>query len=126
MKTLTRLSIINLFHPFQTFILGQKIFPIKIALKYNIPLIFYGEDGEIEYGGSTESKNKALYDISYMKKVYLEGGHQKVLDRIKQDPDISESDLSFFMFPTDNEVKEKFTKSTDPKDIFNELFGEKK
>jgi len=26
----------------------------------------------------------------------------------------------------DNEVKEKFTKSTDPKDIFNELFGESK
>jgi len=26
----------------------------------------------------------------------------------------------------DTEVKEKFTKSTDPKDIFNELFGEKK
>jgi hypothetical protein len=26
----------------------------------------------------------------------------------------------------DNEVKEKFTKSTDAKDIFNELFGEKK
>ena len=79
---------------------------IKVATKFNIPLMFYGEDGEIEYGGSTESKNKALYDISYMKKVYLEGGHQKVLDRIKQDPDISESDLSFFKFPTDNEAKE--------------------
>ena len=26
----------------------------------------------------------------------------------------------------DNEVKEKFTKSTDAKDIFNELFGEAK
>jgi len=25
-----------------------------------------------------------------------------------------------------NEVKEKFTKSTEPKDIFNELFGEPK
>ena len=41
-----------------------------------------------------------------MKKVYLEGGHQKVLDRIKQDPDITESDLSFFKFPTDKEVSE--------------------
>jgi len=26
----------------------------------------------------------------------------------------------------DTEIKEKFTKSTDAKDIFNELFGEKK
>ena len=40
MITLTRLAIQNLFHPFQTFILGQKIFATKIALKYKIPLVF--------------------------------------------------------------------------------------
>jgi N-acetyl sugar amidotransferase len=79
---------------------------IKTAASFKIPLIFYGEDGEVEYGGSTESKNKSLYDISYMKRVYLEGGHEKVLDRIRQDDDISESELSFFKFPTDEEVSE--------------------
>ena len=79
---------------------------IKTAANFKIPLIFYGEDGEIEYGGSTESKNKALYDIEYMKRVYLEGGHEKVFDRIKADGDISESDLYFFKFPTENEISE--------------------
>lgn len=79
---------------------------IKTAANFKIPLIFYGEDGEVEYGGSTESKNKALYDISYMKNVYLEGGHDRVFERIKQDSDISESDLSFFKFPTDQEISE--------------------
>jgi len=79
---------------------------IKTAVNFKIPLIFYGEDGEIEYGGSTESKNKALYDINYMKRVYLEGGHEKVFERIKQDGDISESDLSFFTFPSDAEISE--------------------
>jgi N-acetyl sugar amidotransferase len=79
---------------------------IKTAANFKIPLIFYGEDGEIEYGGSTESKNNALYDISYMKRVYLEGGHEKVFERIKMDDDISEADLSFFKFPTDSEVSE--------------------
>lgn len=77
---------------------------IKTASSFKIPLIFYGEDGEVEYGGSSESKNKSLYDISYMKRVYLEGGHEKVLDRIRQDDDISESELSFFKFPSDEEV----------------------
>lgn len=77
---------------------------IKTAVNFKIPLLFYGEDGEIEYGGSTESKNKALYDINYMKRIYLEGGHQKVFDRISQDSDISEADLSFFKFPSDDEV----------------------
>jgi len=79
---------------------------IRTAANFNIPLMFYGEDGEIEYGGSTESKNKALYGIDYMKKIYLEGGHEKVFDRIKQDEDISEADLYFFKFPTDEEVSE--------------------
>lgn len=79
---------------------------IKTASSFKIPLIFYGEDGEVEYGGSTESKNKSLYDISYMKRVYLEGGHEKVLDRIRQDDDISEAELSFFKFPSDEEVSE--------------------
>ena len=77
---------------------------IKTAGNFDIPLIFYGEDGEVEYGGSSESKNKALYDISYMKRVYLEGGHEKVLDRIRKDDDISEAELSFFKFPTEEEV----------------------
>lgn len=85
---------------------------IKTAANFKIPLLFYGEDGEIEYGGSTQSKNNPLYDINYMKSVYLEGGHEKVFERIKQDGDISDADLSFFKFPTDEEISEvglKFT-----------------
>ncbi len=79
---------------------------IKCAVNFKIPLIFYGEDGEIEYGGSTESKNRALYDIEYMKRVYLEGGHEKVFDKIKADGDISDADLSFFQFPKEKEISE--------------------
>ena len=41
MKFLTKKSILNLLHPFQTFMLGQKIFATKVALKYKIPLIFW-------------------------------------------------------------------------------------
>ena len=79
---------------------------IKTAVNFKIPLIFYGEDGEVEYGGSTESKNKALYDIEYMKHIYLEGGHEKVFDRIRSDGDISDADLTLFQFPTNNEISE--------------------
>jgi len=79
---------------------------IRVAANFKVPLIFYGEDGEIEYGGSIESKDKALYDIEYMKKIYLEGGHEKVFDRIKADGDISDADLAFFQFPTEEEISE--------------------
>jgi len=79
---------------------------IKTAVNFKIPLMFYGEDGEVEYGGSSESKNNPLYNISYMKKIYLEGGHQVVFVRIRQDSDITEADLTFFKFPSDDEVSD--------------------
>ena len=39
-----------------------------------IGLIFYGEDGEVEYGGSTETEKDPIFDVSYMQKIYLEDG----------------------------------------------------
>jgi len=63
-RTLTKLSIMNLLHPFQTFILGQKNLAPKIALKYDIPLIFYGES-EVEYGNPIAESAVSLRDKSY-------------------------------------------------------------
>jgi N-acetyl sugar amidotransferase len=48
-RELTRQATINLLHPFQPFILGQKTFVARMAVKFNIPLIFYGEV-PAEYG----------------------------------------------------------------------------
>ena len=64
MKILTKLSIENLMHPFQTFMLGQKIFAAKIALKYKIPLVFFGEN-EAEHGNPIADNNSSLRDKSY-------------------------------------------------------------
>lgn len=46
---LTRLAFLNLLHPFQPFIIGQKYIGPKMALQYETPLIFYGEN-QAEYG----------------------------------------------------------------------------
>lgn len=64
MKLLTRLSIENLLHPFQTFIIGQKNFAPKIAIKLGIPLVFYGEN-EAEYGNPIKDNATSLRDKSY-------------------------------------------------------------
>jgi N-acetyl sugar amidotransferase len=64
MKLLTRLSIENLFHPFQTFILGQKNLAPKIASKFGIDLVFYGEN-EAEYGNPIADNSNSLRDKSY-------------------------------------------------------------
>jgi len=77
MKLLTKLSIENLLHPFQTFILGQKNIAPKIAAKYGIPLIFYGEN-EAEYGNpiaenATSLRDKSYYSYTNLKELYLGG-----------------------------------------------------
>ena len=77
MKLLTRLSTENLLHPFQTFILGQKNLAPKIALQYNIPLIFYGEN-EAEYGNpiaenATSLRYKSYYTMKDLSEIYLGG-----------------------------------------------------
>ena len=77
MKLLTKLSIENLFHPFQTFILGQKNLAPKIASKYGISLIFYGEN-EAEYGNpiadnSTSLRDKSYYSYKNLDEIYLGG-----------------------------------------------------
>jgi N-acetyl sugar amidotransferase len=72
MKLVTRLSIENLLHPFQTFILGQKNLGPKLALKYDIPLIFYGEN-ESEYGNPIADNSSSLRDKSYYAMNNLDG-----------------------------------------------------
>lgn len=77
MKLLTRLAIENLFHPFQTFILGQKNLGPKIAAKFGIPLIFYGEN-EAEYGNpigdnASSLRDKSYYAMNNLDEIYLAG-----------------------------------------------------
>lgn len=62
-RKLTRLSFKNLFHPFQPFIIGQRFLAPKIAEKYNIKLIFYGEH-IAEYGIKNKEEG-SLFDNSY-------------------------------------------------------------
>jgi N-acetyl sugar amidotransferase len=77
MKLLTKLSIENLLHPFQTFILGQKNLAPKIAAKHGISLIFYGEN-EAEYGNpladnSTSLRDKSYFSFENLDEVFLAG-----------------------------------------------------
>jgi N-acetyl sugar amidotransferase len=63
-RLLTRLAVENLLHPFQPFILGQKNLAPKMAVLFDIPLVFYGEN-EAEYGNPVEDTESAKRDWSY-------------------------------------------------------------
>lgn len=62
-RMLTKEATKNLLHPFQPFILGQKTFTVKMAAKFNIPLIFYGEMPG-EYGRPISHKEKKFSNNS--------------------------------------------------------------
>lgn len=98
MKILTKLSIENLLHPFQTFILGQKNLAPKIAKKFNIPLIFYGES-ESEYGSplaetNVSLRNKSYYASKNLDKILLAGCTLKYLNKKYN---LSLKDLDIFL-----------------------------
>jgi hypothetical protein len=107
MKLLTKLSIENLFHPFQTFILGQKNLGPKLAAKFKIPLIFYGEN-EAEYGNPIADNTSSLRDKSYysfknIDDIYLGGVSVREL---KDRYNLQVKDLMCFLPPSESELKE--------------------
>jgi N-acetyl sugar amidotransferase len=98
MKLLTRLSIENLLHPFQTFILGQKNLGPKLATKMGIPLVFYGEN-EAEYGNpiadnATSLRDKSYFTFKNIDELYLGGVSVKEL---KEKYQLSMQDIMAFL-----------------------------
>ena len=107
MKLLTKLSIKNLLHPFQTFILGQKNLAPKIASKFNINLVFYGEN-EAEYGNPIAENESSLRNNSYFvsdnyKSLYLAGIK---IEKLIKEFDLNLNDLKIFL-PIDHKELQK-------------------
>ncbi len=100
-KKLTEASFKEVGDPFQPFIYGQVNFPLNMAIKYNIPLIMYGENQEAEYGGDTSKAEKPTRDVVDFAKYYFSG---KQLDSWKQ-YGISNKDLKFFSGPEIENIK---------------------
>ena len=100
MRLLNKNGFIEMGFPYYGWLTAITVAPIKIAIAHNIALIFYGEDGEVEYGGSTETSKNPIYTTEYQKRVYLEGGYEKVIKK----SGIDSKRLNFFTYPdTDSE-----------------------
>ena len=63
-KYLTQQAFLNLLHPFQPFIIGQKNIGPRIASKFNIPLVIYGENTS-EYGSSIKENFNPIMEPKY-------------------------------------------------------------
>jgi N-acetyl sugar amidotransferase len=100
MRVLNKTGFIEMGFPYYGWLISIHTAVIRMATAFSINLIFYGEDGEVEYGGSVETSRNPIYDVQYQKKVYLEGGYEKVMSA----SGLQASQLSFFNFPQDSEL----------------------
>lgn len=94
MRLLDKTGFVEKGFPYYGWLIAIHSAPVNFAIKMGINLIFYGEDGEVEYGGTNETENNAIYDVEYMKNVYLDGGYEKVL----AESGIAAGDLNFYSF----------------------------
>lgn len=100
MRVLNKTGFIEMGFPYYGWLISIHTAVIRTATAFGINLIFYGEDGEVEYGGSTETSKDPIYDVHYQKKIYLEGGYEKVL----ASSGLNASQLNLFRYPSDEEL----------------------
>lgn len=72
-RKLSRLAFELLGDAWEPFAYGQKAYAFHIATRFDIPLIFYGESGELEYGGSHKNIDKPAEGIEDWKEFYYKG-----------------------------------------------------
>lgn len=72
----------------------------QVAIKFGIPFIIYGEEGETEYGGSDKYIDTKFMDYESMVNIFHEGNLlSKYLD------EYSKADLKWWLIPPEEELK---------------------
>lgn len=96
----------------EPFTFGQKAYAFHIAVKFGIPLIFYGENGEVEYGGSEKNKNKPFESVDDWEYLYFKGSGVDVLVQeglkigIFKEGEVKERSLEIYKPPPNEKIKE--------------------
>ena len=102
-RLLTKLSLEILGDPFQPFIYGQKAFPMWTAIRNKIPLVMYGENGEVEYGGDMKNSEKPTHNVSDdMIKHYFSGISPEDWEKYG----VKKEELKFYYPPSEKEAAE--------------------
>lgn len=92
MKKLNKYGFVNLGFPYFGWLTAILTGVIGFAWSQRIPLVMYGEDGEMEYGGSQQTANSPGFSLRYLKEIYLEGGYEDAI----QHAGLSRNERTFF------------------------------
>ncbi len=108
-KILTQQAFLNLCHPFQPFILGQKNLAPRVAVQLDIPLVVFGEN-EAEYGNPLLDNEIPTRSFEYysseerLEDLFLGGVNAKELQKKY---DFTMADLEPYLPVNPNQIIEK-------------------
>ena len=119
-RKLSRIAFEELGDNFTPFVFGQMAYGFHIAQKFNINLIFWGENAELEYGGDTNVTINDRIKTSMSNEIYWKGSSVRELinvglkkyPEILKDEDINEADLKFLEHPINADEVETAWMST--------------
>lgn len=105
-RHLTKLAFDNLLHPFQPFIVGQRIIGPLIAKRFGIPLVMYGEN-QAEYGNDSSENfvptmNKSFFTKRSVSDIRLGG---ETIQDIIDSTDFTLDDFSPYIAPDASELE---------------------
>lgn len=105
-RLLTRLAFKNLLHPFQPFIVGQRIIGPAIAAKYGVQLVMYGEN-QAEYGNNPNDNYVPTMDrkfFSAQDPMEMKLGGVSIADII-HDYDFTLNDFAPYIPPSSDQLE---------------------
>lgn len=106
-KLLTKLAFLNLGHPFQPFIIGQRLVGPKVAIEKNIPLVFYGEN-VAEYGNRLEDNFSPLMDNNLITAFNIKDDKNmlagETIKDLKDKFKLNQSDLNVYSSPAKDKI----------------------
>ena len=110
-RKISKLGLVLIGNHFEAFGRGIQSCPIHVAIDLGIKLVMYGEQGELEYGGTHKNKDKPGPQFVNWDLVYHKGASSRELiefgveNKYLDKDDLNNPSLKYFMLPPLEEIK---------------------
>lgn len=74
--------------------------PVRVAVQYNIPLLIWGENSQLEYGGPASKRDNHFLDRNWLEQFQMLG--YRISDVVHDGINLNE--IKTFHYPTDEEI----------------------
>lgn len=112
-RKVSLLGLILVGNHFEAFGRGQVCYPFHVANELNIKLVMYGENGELEYGGSLKNKDKYGQPIEDWDELYHKGTSTKELLKhgveigVLNNEELNHPSFKYYSAPDKSQLKDK-------------------